>query len=158
MMAFFAGSFNPFTIGHLDLVARALKICPEGVVVGVGYNEHKCSTSDARKCADDINALFADVPALSAIAYSGLTAMAAARHGCRLLVRGFRNAIDAEYERNLADANRMISDIDTILLPAKPELATVSSSMVRELLHNGYSDVSRFIPSPRQCAEACGRS
>lgn len=154
MKAFFAGSFNPFTIGHLDLVARGLNICREGVIIGVGFNMHKSDHSATDKIVGHLKALFDGIPQVDVMAYSGLTVDAAQRAGADVLLRGFRNAIDAEYERNLADANRMVAGIDTILLPCRPELSPVSSSMVRELRHNGH-DVSRYLPSHAQCLDAC---
>lgn len=155
MKGFFAGSFNPFTKGHLDILSRGLRICPEGVVVGMGYNENKCSRDEAFASAEALSNLLAGIPGVEVAAYSGLTVDAARRHGAELLIRGFRNAIDAEYERSLADTNRMIAGIDTILLAASPELAPLSSSMVRELAHNGY-DVGRYLPTREECREACG--
>lgn len=152
MKAFFAGSFNPFTIGHLDILARGLKICSGGVVVGIGYNcgkeEHACASEKK------LRSLLEGLPGVEVTLYSGLTADAAREAGAGVLLRGFRNAIDAEYERQLADANRMIAGVDTILLPARPDLASVSSSLVRELEHFGH-DVTELLPSREQCLKAC---
>lgn len=150
MKAFFPGSFNPFTTGHLDLLARALRLFPDGVVVGIGVNEHKAAGTCGESPAAALRALLRDIPGVEVAEYSSLTADAARRHGAGVLVRGFRNAVDAEYERTLADANRMVAGIDTVLLPASPELGAVSSSMVRELSHFGH-DVTRFLPTAEDC-------
>lgn len=154
MIAFFPGSFNPFTIGHLDILARALRIF-DRVIVGVGFNEHKSAATDRN--IEHLQSLFRDCPNVSVIAYSGLTVDAARQVGADVIIRGFRNAADAEYERLLADTNRLItadsqSPVDTWLIPALPHLACISSSMVRELQHNNY-DTSRFVPSREDCAK-----
>lgn len=164
MTAFFPGSFNPFTIGHLDILARALRIF-DHVILGVGYNEHK-SSSEGYNNIEHLKSLFEDCPNVTVMTYSGLTIDAVRKSGAGVIIRGFRNATDAEYERLLADTNRMISGndltnpdmkdlsshepIDTWLIPALPHLACISSSMVRELQHNNY-DTSRFIPTKEEC-------
>lgn len=156
MKAFFAGSFNPFTKGHLDIVARGLRIFPDGIIIGIGYNEHKSDSRSVIELEAHLKHLFKDVRNVEVTVYTGLTAEAAARMGAEALLRGFRNAIDAEYERSLADANRMVAGIDTLLLPASSLLSAVSSSLVRELDHNNH-DVSRFIPTPEECSAACNQ-
>lgn len=155
MKAFFPGSFNPFTKGHLDILARGLRLFPDGVVVGIGFNEHKTSHAQVEATLIEIRRLLDGIPAVEVLAYSGLTVEAVRKAGAEVMLRGFRNAIDAEYERSLADTNRLISGIDTVLLPTLPELSPISSSMVRELAHNGY-DVSPYIPTPEECRNACG--
>lgn len=154
MKAFFAGSFNPFTIGHLDIIARGLRLFPEGVVVGIGYNEHKTTHAAMAELLDSLRRLLSGIPGVEVMLYSGLTVEAARNAGAEVLLRSFRNVTDAEYERTLADANRLVSGMETVLLAARPELGTVSSSLVRELRHNGY-DTDRFIPTAESCRKAC---
>lgn len=151
MKALFPGSFNPFTIGHLDILCRGLEIFDK-VILAVGYNDKK--QADMASAADNLRDLFADVDNVEIALYSGLTVDAAKNLGAKVMLRGFRNSIDAEYEKNLADANRLISGIDTILLPTRPELACISSSMVRELIFHGY-DVSPYLPSRDECRKKC---
>lgn len=170
MKAIFPGSFNPFTIGHLDIVARALKVVDE-VVVAIGINLKKQDSEDADRNLSHIRELFADCPRVSVIAYSGLTVDVARKYGARLIIRGFRNGTDAEYERNLAVTNLMItspendpdmfasgdpsdSEIDTWIIPARPHLEVISSSIVNELKRFGR-DISQFLPSPADCLKAC---
>ena len=146
--AVFPGSFDPFTVGHKDIADRALRMF-DHVVIGIGYNIHKASADSIAERAARIAALYADEPRISVEAYTGLTVDFARRHGAAFIVRGLREVKDFEYERNLADTNAAISDIETVFLTARPELGFISSSMVRELAANGY-DASRFLPTCRQ--------
>lgn len=140
----FPGSFNPFTVGHQSLVARVLPLF-DRVVIAVGVNAHKDSGDETAQRVEAIRALYASEPKVSVIAYSGLTVDACEAEGARWMLRGVRSAVDFEYERNLADINRRISGIETLLLFTLPEYAAVSSSMVRELRSYGR-DVSEFLP------------
>lgn len=142
--AVFAGSFDPFTIGHADIVARALPLFDK-VVIAIGYNENKANGGySAERRRDTISRRYASESRVEVMTYTGLTVELARRIGADLLLRGARSSIDFEYERNLADTNRGIAGVETVILMSRPELAFVSSSMVRELIHNGY-DVSRYV-------------
>ena len=143
-IAFFAGSFNPFTIGHADIVERGLKLF-DSVVIGIGINPAKCNPDEIGERVESIASLYADEPRVSVVSYSDLTADEAIRSGASVLLRSARDVTDFEYERNLADVNRRISGLDTVFLTARPELACVSSSLVRELRHFGRS-AEEFLP------------
>ncbi len=143
-VAFFAGSFNPFTTGHASLVERGLGLFGR-IIIGVGINEQKASSSDTDSRVADIAALYSDEPRVSVTGFSCLTTEAAIKHGATHLLRGVRSTVDFEYERNMADINRRISGLETVLLYALPELACVSSSAVRELRHFG-ADITEFLP------------
>ncbi len=142
--AIFPGSFDPFTIGHKDIADRALRIF-DRLVIGVGYNENKSSFSDVKERVEAICRIYQSDPRVTVEEYAGLTIEFARRHDAGFIVRGLREVKDFEYERNLADTNSSISDIETVFLVARPELGFISSSMVRELKRNGY-DPSRFLP------------
>lgn len=142
--AVFPGTFDPFTIGHKDIADRALKIF-DRLVIAIGYNIHKAAADSIAVRVSDIEALYANDPRVTVEAYTGLTVDFARRCGAGFIVRGLREVKDFEYERNLADTNAAISDIETVFLTARPELGYVSSSMVRELTAHGY-DASRFLP------------
>lgn len=142
--AVFPGSFDPFTIGHKDIVDRALRMFDK-VVVAVGYNEHKPSSGSVADRVEAISALYEDNKDVSVMSYSGLTVDFARQIGAKFIVRGLREVKDFEYERNLADTNAAISGMETVFLVARPEYGFISSSMVRELVNNGY-DASRFLP------------
>lgn len=143
-VALFPGSFNPFTIGHESIVRRALTLC-DRLLIAVGYNRDKGVSADVEKRVETIRRIFESEPRVDVAAYSGLTVDFARETGATFMIRGVRSSTDFEYELNLADINREISGLETVLLPATPALGFVSSSMVRELDANGY-DTSRFIP------------
>ena len=143
--ALFAGSFNPFTIGHQSLVDRGLELFDK-IVVAVGISATKPVTqAEIADRLEPIRQLYAGDDRVEVISYAGLTVDAAQSHGCQFLLRGIRNAIDLEYERQLADINRRISGLETVMLLTLPELSAVSSSTVRELQRYGR-DVDEFLP------------
>ncbi len=141
-IAIFPGSFNPFTTGHMSILLRGLQLF-DRVVVAIGYNDRKNAESELDERKAHIERVVSGLTRVDVIAYGGLTVEAAKSVGARFILRGIRNVSDFEYERNLADVNRSISGIETVLLYALPELAMVSSSMVRELNHYGY-DTSKY--------------
>ena len=140
----FPGSFDPFTLGHADVVKRALKMFDE-VVIAVGYNEQKAGWMPIEERVASIRKLYTDEPRIKVESYSGLTADFAQEHGITAIVRGIRTTADFEYELQMADINRQLTGVETILLPASPQFASLSSSIVRELAHFGH-DVSAFLP------------
>lgn len=144
----FPGSFDPFTTGHKDIADRALQMF-DRLVIGVGYNEHKPGRMTAEERVKSISDLYDGDDRVTVEAYSGLTVNFAKKHDARFIVRGLREVKDFEYERNLADTNSAISEIETIFLIARPQYGFISSSMVRELISNGY-DASRFLPHKKQ--------
>ena len=140
----FPGSFDPFTLGHADIVKRALKMFDE-VVIAVGYNEQKAGWMPIEERVASIRKLYTDEARIKVESYSGLTADFAQEHGITAIVRGIRTTADFEYELQMADINRQLTGVETILLPASPQFASLSSSIVRELAHFGH-DVSAFLP------------
>ncbi len=141
--AVFAGTFNPFTIGHKSIVERGLHLF-DRIVIGVGVNPDKLSDEDVVGKCKDIEAVFSGNEAVEVRSYTGLTADFVKEAGASAILRGIRNTIDFEYERNLADINKKVLGVDTCFLFSLPEYSYVSGSMVRELRSNGY-DVSEFI-------------
>ena len=138
------GSFDPFTVGHYDIVRRALTFTDE-IIIAVGVNELKNTLTELDERLATIRELYANEPRVSVAAYDGLTTDFARSVGARFILRGVRSISDFEYERNMADINRHLSGIETLLLFSSPELAYVSSSMVRELIHLG-KPVDEFLP------------
>lgn len=146
--AVFPGSFDPFTVGHDAIVRRALPLF-DRIIIGVGVNVRKQYLYSADKRVEDIARLYAAEPKVEVKAYSGLLVDFARQEGARFIVKGVRSVKDFEYEREQADINRKIGGIETILLYAEPEYESVSSSMVRELIHFG-KDAAEFLPAPEQ--------
>ena len=143
--AIFTGSFNPFTIGHADIVSRALRIF-DHVVIGIGYNPQKTEQGDIDSRAEAIRQVYKDDPRITVEAYSDMAADLAARHDAVAVVKGVRSVQDYEYERSQAEYNRLLGDgLETVLFFARPQLAAVSSSAVRTLQHFG-KDTSSFLP------------
>lgn len=144
MTGIFTGSFDPFTIGHDDIVRRALPLFSR-IVIGVGVNERKQYMHTAEERCAAIARIYADEPKIEVKPYSDLTVDFARREGALYIIKGVRSVKDFEYEREQADINRQLAGVETLLLYADPRYSSVSSSMVRELLHFGQ-DVSRYLP------------
>ena len=140
-IALYAGSVSPFTIGHRSVLERALQIF-DRVIVMVGVNPSKPRRQDY---VDALQAFIDKTPRAELLLWDGLTVDAARSHGARWLVRGARTVADFEYERTLADVNRAIAGLETVILLAEPELSMISSSMVRELQSHGH-DVTPYLP------------
>ena len=142
--AIFPGTFDPFTIGHDALVHRALNIVEE-LYIAIGINTEKRTMLSLEERMERIATLYKDEPRIHVVSYEGLTTDFAQSIGVQFIVRGVRSAIDFEYERNIADVNRMLTGIDTLLLISEPQYAAISSSMVRELAHFG-KDIRSYLP------------
>ena len=142
--ALFAGSFDPYTVGHHALVERALQMF-DRVVVAVGYNSEKGGAATFGERVAAIAAVYRDNSRVEVRSYSCLTMDFAREVGADVLLRGVRNIKDFEYERELADVNKQIGGIDTVLLVSEPGYSSVSSSVVRELMRYG-KDVSDLLP------------
>ena len=143
--AVFPGSFDPFTVGHDAIVRRALPLF-DRIIIGVGVNVRKQYLYSADKRVEDIARLYAGEPKIEVKAYSGLLVDFARQEGARFIVKGVRSVKDFEYEREQADINLRIGGVETVFLFSEPQYQSVSSSMVRELLHFGR-DVSEFLPT-----------
>lgn len=140
----FVGSFDPFTIGHDSIVRRALPLFDK-IVIGVGINERKTHMLNEDERVERIARLYASEPKITVKAYNDLTVDFAKREQAHFIIKGVRSIKDFEYEREQADINKLLNGIETILLYAEPQLASISSSVVRELKHFGR-DISKFLP------------
>lgn len=142
--AIFPGTFDPFTIGHYSLVKRSLELVDE-IVIAIGVNDTKKTYFLLDKRIDMIRSLYKGDSRIVVGTYDSLTVDYAKETGSNFIIRGIRSVNDFEYEKTIADMNRNISGIETIVLFTEPELTHISSTIVRELLRFGH-DVSQFIP------------
>lgn len=143
-IAIFPGSFDPFTIGHADIIERGLKVFDK-IIVAIGVNTHKQSFQSEEERLQTISQLYADNPHVEVYTYSGLTTDFALQHGACAILRGIRSMKDYEYERDMADINQRLSGIETVLLFCRPEMTSISSSTLRELAHFN-KDITDFLP------------
>lgn len=143
--AFFPGTFDPFTLGHLELVRRAIALFGR-VTVAVAINpdkQHLFRTEERVKLAREA---CADLHGVEVVAVDGLVALAAEQHGCGVIVRGVRGAVDLDYEVPLMRTNRELAPtVDTILLVPAPATAHISSTLVRQIAKLGGA-VDSFVP------------
>ncbi len=142
--AIFPGTFDPFTKGHDSIVRRTLTFMDE-VIIAIGVNEGKRTCFPTGKRLEMIQRFYADEPRVQVKTYTGLTVDFARQENVAFIVRGIRTVRDFEYEEGIADVNRKLSGIETVFLFTEPELTSVSSTIVRELLHYG-KDVRAFLP------------
>lgn len=142
--ALFAGTFDPFTIGHYSIVKRALPMFDK-IIIGIGTNSGKKCMFSVEERTKAIEKVFADETRVEVKVYNCLTMDFAKEVGTGVLLRGVRSTKDFEYEREIADLNLRLGGIETVLLISEPEHASTSSSIVRELITYG-KDVSEFLP------------
>lgn len=145
-LAIFPGSFDPFTIGHEAMVKRGLQIF-DHIFIGVGVNKKKSVLSCAAARVETITAYYRNEPRVSVHSYDDLTIDFARRMNAKFILRGLRSVKDFEYERDMADVNRRLTGLETVILFTEPRLAAISSSVVRDLICHGH-DVSAFLPKP----------
>ena len=145
----FVGSFNPYTIGHDSIVRRALPLFDRLVIGVVGDNVHKPDMPPAEERIKAIRDIYADDNRIDVKSYNGLAMDFAKAENAHYIIKGIRSVSDFEYEQWQADFNRKLGGIETILLYTEPELASISSSALRELQHFGV-DVSPYLPKKQE--------
>lgn len=136
MVVFFPGSFDPFTIGHAEIVERVLRFADK-VVIGIGRNDAKNALYPVERRLDAISKYYSTNSRVEVVAYNGLTADAVRSCGADVILRGVRKFSDYEYEQSLSDINRELEGVETILLSASPSKQYISSSLVREMKRFG---------------------
>lgn len=143
----FPGTFDPVTLGHTDIINRALPLF-EKLIIGLGRNTNKNTLFSEAQRLDWIREIYKDEKKIDVIAYDGLTVDCCKRVGATYLLRGIRYVNDFEYEKAIADMNRSISDgIETIFLTCLPIYTSVASTLIRDVYING-GIVSQFLPEP----------
>lgn len=145
-LVIFPGSFDPFTLGHLDIVSRAARLF-DHVEVAIGINHGKTSLLEAEDRKQLIESVTRGLGNVSAVTFSGLVAEYAASRKAHALVRGLRQAGDFDYEARMAHANSSLADgLETIFIAASPEHSTISSTIVRDIYRWG-GDITAFVPA-----------
>ena len=149
--AIYAGTFDPITFGHLDIIKRSMKFCKQ-LVIAVGFNPAKKTMFDYKQRENLINKTleneidFLTGTNIKVEEFDGLLVEYARQADADILIRGIRSVSDFEYEINLANINKTLApNIETVFLPTSPELGVVSSSAVKEIAKYG-GDISKFVP------------
>ena len=141
----FPGTFDPVTLGHVDIITRALPLF-DRIIVGIGKNVTKATMFTPEQRLEWIQQLFKDEPKVEGAIYEGLTIDFCKKINARFILRGIRYVSDFEYEKTIADANRtMDRSIETIFLTGEPKYTSVASTIVRDIIRNG-GDASHFLP------------
>lgn len=146
-IALFPGSFDPYTIGHHDILMRALPLFDK-VVIALGINRNKKPYFLIEERLSSLQELYEGNPKIEIITYNTLTTDLALTIGAQYIIRGVRNLSDYEYELTIADVNRKLTGIETVLFFSKPELSHVSSSIVREL-HSFGKNITEYLPTKK---------
>ena len=142
--AIFPGSFDPITIGHVDIVKRGIKVFDE-IIIAVGDNTDKKYMFPKEKRVEFVRQTFNNYDNIMIESYDGLTVDFCKKNNIEFMIRGLRNPADFEFEKSIALTNREMTDIETIFFLTSPENSFISSSIVRDLIRNN-GDYKLFIP------------
>ncbi len=141
----FPGTFDPVTLGHIDIINRAFPLFDK-IIVGIGINASKEPMFSAEQRMEWFNNIYANEPKVEALIYDGLTINFCTKVSANFILRGIRYVSDFEYEKTIADANRTLnSSIETIFLTGEPKYTSVASTIVRDIIRNG-GNASPFLP------------
>jgi pantetheine-phosphate adenylyltransferase len=141
----FPGTFDPVTLGHVDIINRALPLFDK-IVVGIGLNTSKSPMFTPEERLQWIKEIYKDEDRVEGAVYEGLTIEYCKKIGARFILRGIRYVSDFEYEKTIADANRTLDrNIETVFLTGEPKYTSVASTIVRDIIRNG-GDASHFLP------------
>jgi pantetheine-phosphate adenylyltransferase len=144
-IALFPGTFDPITLGHTDVINRALTLFDK-LIIGIGLNANKQPMFDMDQRMAWIRKIYSEVPSLEVHTYEGLTVDYCQSVNARFILRGIRNVGDFEYEKSIADMNRNLApSIETVFLSCSPLYASYSSSIVRDVIRN-QGNYSMFLP------------
>ena len=142
--AVFPGSFDPITLGHVDIINRALPLFSE-IIIAVGVNTEKAYLFSLEERVDFIRKHYANEPKIKVETYTGLTIDFCKKLNIHFILRGLRNPADFEFEKAIAQTNRKLSTVETVFLLTSADTSFISSSIVRDVLRNG-GDISGFVP------------
>ena len=142
--AIFPGSFDPITLGHVDIIERALPLC-DSLIIAVGENKDKKYMFSLQQRIEFIMKTFSNEPKISVQTYKGLTVNFCKEVEATAILRGLRNPADFEFEKSIAQINRRLTEIDTLFLLTSADHSYISSGIVREIMiHNG--DYTSLVP------------
>ncbi|HMG82040.1 MAG TPA: pantetheine-phosphate adenylyltransferase [Ferruginibacter sp.] len=142
----FPGTFDPVTLGHTDIINRAIPLFDK-LVIGIGRNVNKVPTFTEELRLEWLKEIYKDEPKVDAVLYEGLTINCCKEIGANFILRGIRYVNDFEYEKAIADMNRSLDPhVETIFLTCLPQFTSVASTLVRDVLKNG-GEVSQFLPA-----------
>lgn len=145
-VALFPGTFDPITIGHIDIIDRAIPLFDK-LVIGIGRNANKAPMFSEEQRMGWINEIYNNNPNVEVVIYDGLTINCCKRVGANFILRGIRYVNDFEYEKAIADMNRSLDhNIETVFLTCLPQYTSVASTLVRDVIRNG-GDAGQFLPS-----------
>jgi len=145
-IALFPGSFDPITLGHVDIIERALPLFDQ-IIIAIGTNSAKKYLFSLEQRILWIQETFKDEPKIKVVTYTGLTVDFAKNTGANFLLRGLRNPADFEFEKAIAQANRqLVPTLETVFLLTSARYAYISSSIVREVYQHG-GDFAEFVPT-----------
>ena len=141
----FPGTFDPVTLGHVDIINRALPLFDK-IIVGIGMNTSKAPMFSDQQRLNWIKEIYKDEDRVEGAVYEGLTINFCQKIGAHFILRGIRYVSDFEYEKTIADANRTLDrSIETVFLTGEPKYTSVASTIVRDIIRNG-GDASHFLP------------
>jgi len=141
----FPGTFDPLTLGHVDIIDRAIPLFDK-IIVGIGLNTAKAPMFSPEQRLQWIKEIYKNEPKVDGAIYEGLTVNFCKTIGAHFILRGIRYVSDFEYEKTIADANRTLDkSIETIFLTGEPKYTSVASTIVRDIIRNG-GDSSHFLP------------
>ena len=143
-IAVFPGSFDPITLGHVDIINRALPLF-DTIIIAIGSNAVKNHMWSLEQRKATIESLFENNDAIKVATYQGLTASFCKNQGAQFILRGLRNSTDFEYEQTIAQANDKVNGIDSVFIISSPAYGFISSSIVRDIARNG-GDYSKLVP------------
>lgn len=144
-IAVFPGSFDPITLGHVDLVKRAIPLFDK-IIIAIGTNSQKKSFYSLEKRLEWLELIFKDDDKVFVGNFEGLTVNFCAEEQANFLLRGLRYASDFDYEKTISQLNKIIGkDIETVFLISQPQFSHISSTIVREII-KGNGDASPFVP------------
>lgn len=141
----FPGTFDPLTLGHVDIINRSVQLFDK-IIVGIGINATKAPMFSTEQRLQWLKEIFKNEPKVEGAVYEGLTVNFCREIGAKFILRGIRYVSDFEYEKTIADANRTLDNsIETIFLTGEPKYTSVASTIVRDIIRNN-GDATQFLP------------